>query len=75
MTIIVSDHALVRYCERVLNIDMEAIRAEMSSQAVQTAASMQCHTVRLGNGARLKLKGETVTTVLGKGMRLTKGSW
>jgi hypothetical protein len=75
MNIIVTDHAVLRYVERVMGIDVEAIRAEMASHAVQTAAAMQCHTVKLGNGARLKLKGGTVMTVLGKGMRPAKGSW
>lgn len=70
--IIVSDHALLRYLERVRGIHVEAIRAELSSPAVHQAVAMGCTTVKLGCGARLKLRGNHVTTVLGKTMRVTK---
>ena len=63
-----TDHAVLRYLERVWNIDVEAAKAEMTSAAhsVETAAAFGCDTVRMGNGARLKLKGDVVATVLPK---------
>lgn len=65
----VTDHALVRYCERVLRIDIDAIRRELSAPAMQKAAQIGCDTVILGNGARVKLVGHSVQTVLAKDMR------
>jgi hypothetical protein len=64
----VSDHALLRWIERVEGIDVEAIRARIASHAslIDAAANIGCDTVKLGNGARLKLKGRVVATVLPK---------
>lgn len=60
----ISDHAVLRYLERVKGIDMNAIRAEMTSPALDVAARIGCETVVMGNGARLKLTGDIVSTVL-----------
>jgi hypothetical protein len=49
----ITDHSLLRYIERVWHIDVEA-------------AQIGCDTVKMGNGARLKLKGNVVATVLPK---------
>lgn len=64
----VSDHAVLRYLERVKGIDVEAVRREIAEAGpiVDAAAKIGCDTVKLGNGARLKLKGNTVATVLPK---------
>jgi hypothetical protein len=52
----------------VWHIDVEAARAEMLTAApiVDAAAQIGCDTVKMGNGARLKLKGNVVATVLPK---------
>jgi hypothetical protein len=65
---VITDHSLLRYIERVWHVDIEAARAEMmlSGKTVDAAALMGCDTVKLGNGARLKLKSATVVTVLPK---------
>ena len=65
----ISDHAVLRYLERVKGVDIEAIRAEMMSPAVDTAAQIGCDTVKMGNGTRLKLVGDVVQTVLPKPRR------
>jgi len=65
----ISDHAVLRYLERVRGIDIEAVRAEMMSPAIDTAVQFGCDTVKLGNGARLKLVGDVVQTVLPKPVR------
>jgi hypothetical protein len=64
----ITDHAVLRYLERVWNVDVEAAKAEMltAGPMVDAAASFGCDTVKMGNGARLKLKGEVVATVLPK---------
>lgn len=69
----ISDHAVLRYLERVKGVDIEAIRAEMMSPAVDTAARIGCDTVRMGNGARLKLVGDVVQTVLPKAKWRARG--
>lgn len=60
----VSDHAVLRYLERVEGIDIEAVRRKLTVSAIDTAASIGCDTVRLGDGTRLKLHGDVVSTVL-----------
>ncbi|ANI79020.1 hypothetical protein [Sphingobium sp. EP60837] len=67
--VIVSDHALVRYIERVHGYDLTPIREMMLTNAVRTAAQMGCRSVKLGCGARVMLRGHTIITVLAKGMR------
>jgi hypothetical protein len=62
----VSDHALLRYLERVEKIDIEAIRRKLSVNAIDTAAAFGCETVLMGDGTRLKLHGDVVSTVIGK---------
>jgi len=61
----VSDHAVLRYIERILLIDVDAIRAHLDSPAVATAASFGCETVVM-HDCRLRLKGDTVATVIPK---------
>lgn len=65
---IITDHSLLRYIERVWHVDIAAARAEMmlSGKIVDAAALIGCDTIKLGNGARLKMKGNTVVTVLPK---------
>lgn len=65
---VITEHALLRYLERVWLIDVEAAKAEMMAArtAVETAAKFGSDCVKMGNGARLRLKGETVVTALPK---------
>lgn len=65
----VSDHAILRYLERVKGIDIEAIRAELNSPAVADAVAFGCDTVKRGDGSRLRLVGDVVQTVLPKHQR------
>jgi hypothetical protein len=62
----VSDHAVLRYLERVKGIDIEAIRAELSTPTIDVAAQFGCDTIKRGDGSRMKLQGDVVSTVLGK---------
>lgn len=60
----VSDHAVLRFLERVRGIDVEAVRAEMRCQAVKVADQFGCATVKRADGFRLILRNGSVVTVL-----------
>ncbi|GLI99143.1 hypothetical protein [Sphingobium sp. BS19] len=65
----ITDHAVLRYLERVRGIDMESVPAEMSCAGLATEMAFGCNTVKMGNGARLRIVGDVVQTVLPKGSR------
>lgn len=69
---IISDHAVLRYLERVKGVDVESIRKEMNSPALRAAVEIGATSVKLGCGARLRIKGDTVVTVLANWMRNRK---
>lgn len=56
----VSDHALVRYLERVLDIDMERLRAEIG---IACARHQGAPCVKAG-GARFMIRNGVVVTVI-----------
>lgn len=60
----VTDHAVLRYMERVLGIDVSALRAEilppMRAKAVKTIGNGR---LPLGNGLDLVIKGGQVITI------------
>lgn len=66
MTIRVSDHAVLRWLERVAGVDVEAIRNHLNVPMLERAADFGAHTVRLADGVRIKLDGHVVTTCTGK---------
>jgi hypothetical protein len=61
---IITDHAVLRYLERVHHVDVEGIRAHLNVRGIDTAAEFGCSTVILGDGGRLKLRGAVATTCL-----------
>ena len=70
MKVSVSDHAIVRYLERVKGMDIKAIRKEILPKHMSKAVS------QLGNGFypvgdthRVRVKGGVVVTVLTKDMK------
>ncbi len=68
----VSDHALLRYIERIMEIDIEAIRASILTDAVKGALNA-CATGVTVNGVKFVSNGERVlVTVLSEGMRPKK---
>lgn len=67
MTVVISDHALVRFLERVKGIDMEIIRAEMQTPAVEKACEFGCPVVIGRHGERLVIRDGVVVTVIAKG--------
>lgn len=62
----VTDHALLRYLERVMGIDVERIREEMISEAMRIGVEFGASAVKLGTGERMVLQGSTIVTVLPK---------
>lgn len=72
MEIYVSDHAVLRYVQRVLGIDTEAIRSEIRV-AVKNGVELGASGVRQGN-TTYKLTGQTVVTVLEKAASVRRRS-
>jgi hypothetical protein len=69
----ITDHALLRYLERHHGIDVEGIRTSMNVRGIDIAAEFGCATVKLGNGARLKLKGDVACTCFEARKRKPRG--
>lgn len=63
----ISDHAVLRWLERVKGIDMDAVRAEMDTPALAKADEFGCPVVIGRNGERLVIKNGIVVTVIAKG--------
>lgn len=61
--ITVTDHAVLRYLERVLQIDIEAHRAEIARN-VALAEEFEGASAVLKNGFRYRLRGGAVVTVV-----------
>ena len=61
---VVSEHAIMRFQERVANVSDTKARAALSSQAICKAIAFGARYVRLGTGHRIVIKNETIVTVL-----------
>lgn len=73
MSVHVTRHAVARYQERIAPVSAESARAvlEAAERAIELAAGFGAHTVKLGNGAKLVLRGLgriRIITVLEPGM-------
>lgn len=68
----VTDHAIVRYLERVLLVDIEGLRNRIGHLA-DNAAKHGASGVNIG-GVRYLLRGDTVTTVVPVKNRKRRGS-
>lgn len=61
----VTDHALIRYMERVLGIDVEKIRNDMITEETKRVIySVGSGKIPIGDGHRLWVKDRTITTVV-----------
>lgn len=67
--IIVTDHAVERYRERVADLPDRAIRAALSSDAFEAAARFGAPFVKLPTGQRALIRDYAVVTVLPKNTR------
>jgi hypothetical protein len=66
MILRVSDHAIVRFKERVAPVSPEEARLALSSEAILEAAAFGVAYVKLGTGQRVVLEDGAVVTVLPK---------
>lgn len=66
MTVVISDHATLRYLERVKGINLDAIRAEMNTPALAKADAFGCPVLIGRNGERLVIRDGVVVTVIAK---------
>ena len=62
----ISDHAVIRYLERVKGVDIAALRAEMQSPALAVADDFGCPVVIGRHGERLVVRNGVVVTVIAK---------
>lgn len=70
----VSDHAVIRYLERVQGVDVEAVRREIS-QVVATAEDHPGASGVVLNGLRYKVRDGVVTTILPTRSPGAEGPW
>lgn len=68
----ISDHAIIRFMERVKDIDMDIIRAEMRTPALQAAVELGAPVVIGRQGERYLVKNGVLVTVIGK---VKRGTW
>lgn len=66
MTVNISDHAVIRFLERVKGVGIERIRAEMTTPALATADAFGAPVLIGRNGERLVIRDGTVVTVIAK---------
>lgn len=64
----VSDHAMLRYLERVKNLDIEKVRAEILTPFVSAAIESGAGGVRVG-GHHYVVNNGCITTILPNGAR------
>lgn len=61
----ITDHAVLRYLERVKGVDIAAIRREMTSAALEAVSTLGgTADVRMPCGARLRVINGAVVTVV-----------
>jgi hypothetical protein len=72
----ISDHAVLRYLERVKGVDIAAVRAEMVTPALATADEFGAPVLIGRHGERMIIREGIVVTVLAKaryaGVRVNK---
>lgn len=66
--IIVTEHALLRYLERVYGIDLDGVRGEIIAGAESTIRFMRDGQIQRPEGHTLVIKNMTVVTVKGGGV-------
>lgn len=62
--LIITDHACIRYIERVAPVTKAEARLALSCRGIIAAMKFGARIVKLGTGHRVILRGETVVTVI-----------
>lgn len=66
--LIVTEHAILRYLERSLCINIEEIKARIASESVKNQfAVLGNGQYPIDNGLKVVIKGNTIVTVIGEG--------
>lgn len=63
---LVSEHAMLRYIERVMGVDLDEVRAAILDPRTAEAIKALGSGVYPGEGFRLRVRGKTIVTVLGE---------
>ncbi len=63
----ITEHAIIRWLERVKGIDMDAVRAEMNTPSLAKACEFGCPVLIGRYGERLVIREGKVVTVIAKG--------
>lgn len=67
---IITQHAVLRYQQRVEPVSADIVRERLSGRAFVTAIAFGAKYVILSTGARAVIEGKTIVTVLPKEARL-----
>ncbi|WP_293875533.1 MULTISPECIES: hypothetical protein [unclassified Sphingomonas] len=68
----ISDHAVLRFIERVYGVDIEKVRAEMNTPALASAVEFGARCLIGRHGERLVIRDGIVVTVIAKGRYVGK---
>lgn len=60
----ISDHALIRYCERALNFDFDEMRDELLSKKVKDMIDFGAESIMVGHG-KFKIVDKRMVTFIG----------
>lgn len=74
MNIYVTDHALVRYMERVKGIDLDAVRREILTPERVAMIKAGAVRIKIEGGNELRIKESAVVTIVNRGHRWKKGA-
>lgn len=69
----ITDHACLRYLERVYGIDIDAVKAEMRTPALDTAADFGAPVLIGRHGERMVIRNGVVVTVIAKSRGAGRG--
>lgn len=66
---VVSEHAIIRWLERVKGMDMEAIKEEILAGRQAQIRKLGTCTIKMPNGMRMIVRGHVVVTIIEKDSR------
>lgn len=63
---VVSEHAVLRYLERVQGLDIEAIKDEILAGRREQIRKLNSCNIKMPNGSKMVVRGRVVVTILDK---------
>jgi hypothetical protein len=70
--IVVTDHAVIRYMERAMGIDVDAVRAKILSDCGSRAAALPNANLAIPGGLYAVVRDGAVVTIRPKGVKYEK---